>query len=116
MDYHKLELLLVYVKRGRDVLSQSFNLLEALELEGILNAFFGGVKRDPIVGLLYNLYLRDRQRDTHEWVESNGKLIAIWALDRALELAVHQVYDDRLIPLEMVLPRLFAIFLIIQSL
>lgn len=100
----------------RDVLAKVLDLFVALELEGVLHAPLGGVVRDPVVVLLHDFDLGDGQTDAHERVEGDGDLVAVWAPHCALELPVHQVNDDGLISLKVILPRLFCVLLIVQTL
>jgi hypothetical protein len=64
-------------------------LFEALELEGVLHALFGGIIGHPVKVLLHDFDLGYGQAYTHEWIEGNRELIAVWAFHSALELSMH---------------------------
>ena len=70
-------------------LPQAFDLLMTFESEETFNAPLGCVIRHPEVFPLHQLYLRDRQADTHVRIKSYGEFLTVWASHCTLELAMH---------------------------
>jgi hypothetical protein len=90
-------------------------LFEALELKGVLDALFGGIIWHPVKVFLYDFDFWYGQADTHERIEGDRKFVAVWALYCALELPMHEVDYNGLVSLQMILPRIFSIFLIVEA-
>ena len=74
------------------------------KLKGALNASLRRIVWHPEVVFLHKLNLWNWQTDAHVRVECYRQLITVGTPHSAFELTMHQVNNDRLVSLQMVLP------------